>query len=250
MKTPANNSGARGMTLGQLTGELERALPEYKEAIGVQRLVEKLQTRLDELDGPCSGLEQCVSATKMLRKVGLSEFDRKTNSKIQTMTKKIEKIAEDFAEDPTKMTKANALCTADLQKLIEFLQQQLDEFWRGHVAGALPSDGVLAIFERYARYQAPVARIRRQKAALETLANNVPQSQKPLDKVRDLQEAVKKDLSRLPDLKPKFLAFLQNTVSPGVAVKELLDDAELLEWVRQHQLDSELRIRSGQTVFR
>jgi hypothetical protein len=234
------------LTLSALAEEVEKQAKGYEKALQDRALAEQLQTRLDELSSPAGRLGNLIASVTLLRQVGLQRFDRKTASSLATVERKLAQLAAAYAADPKSITAAHSVCTGDLQKLIDNLHAFLSEAWKEHIAKCRPGPNLLTSFDRHAKYQAAVNRLRALTAQLDSVAGQLPSSPEALEQVAGVQAEMQKLLSTLPDLSPKIRRFLQDTVGVGVTLEAILADRELVDWITSQGLAADFRVFSAQ----
>ena len=242
----ADTGMPRSRTLVQQVADLNAAIISHREAREKSRLSTALQNRLDSLTAPANDLGALGRSVALLRVRGLPSLDRKTTNRLEKLGIRLAKVLKEFAADPGSIVSPNAVPEAELAEAQRFGEDQCLEFWKNHVIGALPGDGALTAFEKHPRWTPIVQRIRQLKLELATVSRNLPTSQKVIDAIDTKVELAKAEFARLPGLSEKLRRFLQQTVSPGVPLRDILEDREILEWVKDQHMDQELRVTSGQ----
>lgn len=235
----------RSEHLGALVTALEEDVSHFAEAIQNRQLAEKLQTRLDELSNPAGSLRGLIAAAELLTQIGLPRLDKRTVGALTTVYRKVTALVTKFQEDPKSITAANAVCTADMEKLAGALEECLLGFWRPYVERGLPNDNLLASFDRHSKYQNIVTQLRHLRSQLSTMASQLPSEPDKVQIVAGLQTQMQLLLSSLPDLTAKVRRFLHDTVATGVTLNSVLEDCELIDWIKSQGLASEFRVYGG-----
>jgi len=202
------------------------------------------KTRRDEIKNLISRLEPLVKTSSAFRNNGIGQVD--VRGQVRAFEEIVLEVISTVKLSPKAILEAKSIIKLKDggNNFTNDLEVKLKTLWINYTRTLLPdiNNDLLDVLDRLPSFSKSVMQIRQISAEIVEFKDNLPLSEKQIDKFNKLADRMKSVWDGIEAVSPDILNFLQNAVSSSGAPIDLLTD-EVKEWLDKNKIKTSFKIR-------